>query len=184
VRRLHCGSRHRQPRWRPGLSRQPRAARGPADPLRSWLAGHALCITFVTLGELIKWTVLRDCGPRRLASFESWRHQVVLLPFDGTVAVKWDELQAKAQLRGRPRPVNDSWIAACCVAHGLPLATFNTRDFVALACAAAKARLLCDVSLFLRFVTRGVAGRSTFCASRRSEPSFGSAAEGGPRSTG
>ena len=33
------------------------------DPLRSRLAGHSLCITFVTLGELTKWTVLRDWGP-------------------------------------------------------------------------------------------------------------------------
>lgn len=99
------------------------------DPLRSRLAGHSLCITFVTLGELTKWRVLRDWGPRRLASFESWRHQVVLLPFDEAVSTKWGELQAKAQLRGRPRPVNDSWIAACCLVHGLPLATFNTKDF-------------------------------------------------------
>jgi predicted nucleic acid-binding protein len=30
---------------------------------------------------------------------------------------------------GRARPVNDSWIAACCLAHGLPLATFNMKDF-------------------------------------------------------
>jgi hypothetical protein len=100
-----------------------------ADPLRSRLAGHSLCITFVTLGELTKWTVLRDWGPRRLASFESWRQQVVLLPFDEAVAVKWGQIQANAQLRGRPRPVNDSWIAACCLAQDLPLATFNTKDF-------------------------------------------------------
>jgi toxin FitB len=72
-----------------------------ADPLRSRLAGHSLCITFVTLGELTKWTVLRDWGPRRLASFESWRHQVVLLPFDEIVAVKWGEIQANAPA---PRP--------------------------------------------------------------------------------
>lgn len=100
-----------------------------ADPLRSRLAGHSLCITFVTLGELTKWTVLRDWGPRRLASFESWRHEVVLLPFDEAVAIKWGEIQANAQLRGRPRPVNDSWIAACCLANDLPLTTFNTKDF-------------------------------------------------------
>jgi predicted nucleic acid-binding protein len=31
--------------------------------------------------------------------------------------------------RGRPRPVNDTWIAACCLVEGLPLATFNTKDF-------------------------------------------------------
>jgi predicted nucleic acid-binding protein len=100
-----------------------------ADPLRSRLSGHSLRITFVTLGELTKWTVLRDWGPRRLASLESWRHQVVLLPFDEAVAVRWGQVQANAQLRGRPRPVNDSAIAACCLACGLPLATFSTKDF-------------------------------------------------------
>lgn len=99
------------------------------DPLRSRLAGESLCITFVTLGELTKWTVLRNWGPRRLADLASWRHQVVLLPFDDAVATTWGELQARAQRRGRPRPVNDSWIAACCLVEGLPLATFNTKDF-------------------------------------------------------
>jgi predicted nucleic acid-binding protein len=57
-----------------------------ADPLRSRLAEHSLCVTFVTLGELTKWTVLRDWGPRRLADLASWRQQVVLLPFDEAVA--------------------------------------------------------------------------------------------------
>jgi toxin FitB len=33
-----------------------------ADPPRSRLAGHSLCITFVTLGELTKWKVRRDWG--------------------------------------------------------------------------------------------------------------------------
>ena len=100
-----------------------------ADPLRSRLAGHSLLITFVTLGALTKWTVLRDWGPRRLADLARWRQHVALIPFDEAIAIKWGELQANAQLRGRPRPVNDSWIAACCLVHGLPLATFNTKDF-------------------------------------------------------
>jgi hypothetical protein len=30
---------------------------------------------------------------------------------------------------GRPRPANDSWIAAYCLAHRFPLATFNVKDF-------------------------------------------------------
>jgi predicted nucleic acid-binding protein len=34
-----------------------------------------------------------------------------------------------AQRRGRPRPVNDTWIAACCIEGGLPLLTLNRRDF-------------------------------------------------------
>jgi predicted nucleic acid-binding protein len=47
-----------------------------------------------------------------MASFESWRHQVGLLPYDEAVAIKWGEIQGNAHLRGFPRPVNDSWIAA------------------------------------------------------------------------
>lgn len=31
--------------------------------------------------------------------------------------------------RGRPRPQNDTWIAADCLAYNLPLATLNTTDF-------------------------------------------------------
>jgi len=99
------------------------------DPLRSRLAGHSLLITFVTLGELTKWTVLRNWGPSRLADLARWRQHVALLPFDEAIAIKWGEMQANAQLRGRPRPVNDSGIAACCLVHGLPLATFNIKDF-------------------------------------------------------
>lgn len=31
--------------------------------------------------------------------------------------------------RGRPRPANDTWIAACGLAHDLPLVTMNRKDF-------------------------------------------------------
>lgn len=99
------------------------------DRLRARLAGHTLCITFVTLGELTKWTVLRSWGPRKLADLAEWRRDVVLLPSDEAVAMAWGQLQARAQRRGRPRPVNDTWIAACCLVYDLPLATFNVKDF-------------------------------------------------------
>ncbi len=39
------------------------------------------------------------------------------------------ELSARATLRGRPRPVNDTWVAARCIACELPLATLNVKDF-------------------------------------------------------
>jgi predicted nucleic acid-binding protein len=39
------------------------------------------------------------------------------------------EITTAAQRRGRPRPFNDSWIAACCIEGGLPLLTLNRRDF-------------------------------------------------------
>lgn len=33
------------------------------------------------------------------------------------------------QARGRPRPINDMWIAACCLVEDVPLATLNRKDF-------------------------------------------------------
>jgi toxin FitB len=41
----------------------------------------------------------------------------------------WGGLSAAASQRGRPGPVNDTWIAACCLAYQLPLATLNLKDF-------------------------------------------------------
>lgn len=100
------------------------------DPLKTMLIGNTVCMTFVTLGELTKWTVARSWGPRRRVSLDAWRRRAILLPFDERVAIIWGELQGRAQKRGRPRPVNDAWIAACCLAHELPLATNNAKDFM------------------------------------------------------
>lgn len=38
-------------------------------------------------------------------------------------------LRAAAIQRGQPRPVNDTWVAACRLAYQLPLATLNHQDF-------------------------------------------------------
>jgi predicted nucleic acid-binding protein len=100
-----------------------------ADPIAARLAGASIAITFVTLGELTKWTLVRSWGPRRLAGLERFLSRVVVLPYSERVARRWGELQAHAQLRGRPRPVNDTWIAACCLVRDHPLATLNVKDF-------------------------------------------------------
>ena len=54
---------------------------------------------------------------------------VVVLPSSFQVATVWGEIQPRARLRGRPRPINDSWVAACCLARELPLATLNIKDY-------------------------------------------------------
>ncbi|MGH3919976.1 MAG: type II toxin-antitoxin system VapC family toxin [Pseudonocardiaceae bacterium] len=99
------------------------------DATARQLAGHIPAVTFVTIGELTKWTLVRNWGPRSLASMRAFLAGLVVLPYDQRVAARWGELQAYTQLRGRPRPVNDTWIAACCLVRELPLATFNIKDF-------------------------------------------------------
>jgi predicted nucleic acid-binding protein len=39
------------------------------------------------------------------------------------------QLTVEAERRGRARPINDTWIAACCLVADLPLATLNLKDF-------------------------------------------------------
>lgn len=99
------------------------------DALAAKLAGQSIAITFVTLGELTKWTLVRTWGPRRLEALEHFLSRVLVLPYSRRVARTWGELQAHAQRRGRPRPANDTWIAACCLVRELPLATLNRKDF-------------------------------------------------------
>ncbi len=93
------------------------------------LAGRRLAVSFVTVGELTQWRYLRGWGEQRAAGLNRFFARVVILPYDQRVAVRWGEIQAYAQLRGRPRPTNDAWIAACCLAHDVPLATLNVKDF-------------------------------------------------------
>ena len=93
------------------------------------LVGRTLAITFVTVGELWKWTLVRQWGPQRAAGMQAFLSRVVVLPYSATVARTWGELQAHAQRRGRPQSANDTWIAACCLVRELPLAMLNIKDF-------------------------------------------------------
>jgi toxin FitB len=93
------------------------------------LAGQQLAITFVTVGELTQWTHLHHWGLQRRAGLQAFFASVVVLPCSFHAATIWGEIQAHARLRGRPRPINDSWIAACCIARELPFATLNIKDY-------------------------------------------------------
>lgn len=104
--------------------------RGKLPPgLRARLAGMSTCVTFVTYGEMTQWTILRNWGPPNQARLKQWLASMVVLPGNEEVADAWAELSAYARRRGRPRPQNDTWIAACCLVHHLPLATLNVKDF-------------------------------------------------------
>lgn len=72
---------------------------------------------------------IRSWGPRTREGLQRWLDRVLVLDSDDTVSRTWGRISADARNRGRPRPANDSWIAACCLAHELPLATPNTKDF-------------------------------------------------------
>jgi predicted nucleic acid-binding protein len=90
------------------------------------LAGLDFGVSVVTLGELRLGVVSARHDPesasRRLATYELAR-QFEPLPIDEHVSEAWALLVAKLRAEGRKAPVNDTWIAATALAHGLPVAT-------------------------------------------------------------
>lgn len=104
--------------------------RGRLEPEHArHLVGRTLARTFVTVGELHKGMALRSWGERRRADLVAWIDRFLVLPYSEGVARRWGQLAAGAQQRGRPRPVNDTWIAACCLVDDVPLLTLNRADF-------------------------------------------------------
>ena len=98
-------------------------------PLAARLVGHEVCVTFVTIGELARWAEKRHWGTGARCELTRWLGNTIVLPYDERVAWKWGQLSVLSERRGRARPINDTWIAACCLIAGLPLATRNLKDF-------------------------------------------------------
>jgi toxin FitB len=102
-------------------------------PMNAALSGMVTCVSFVTIAEMTKWAELRDWGPRNKLRLDHWLSGQLQLGYDIAVARTWGRLSAAAQRRGRPTPINDTWVAACCLTEGLPLATLNVKDYATLA---------------------------------------------------
>ena len=93
------------------------------------LVGATIVMTFVSVAELLQWPELRSWGEPRRRRLEAWLTGIPVLPYDPDVTRTWAGLSARAQRRGRPRPINDTWVAACCLSAKLPLITLNRKDF-------------------------------------------------------
>jgi toxin FitB len=105
-----------------------RTGRLPAGFARQ-VVTNDISITFATVGELWKGALVKRWGGSRRGGLDLWLAETRVPTAGMRTAKVWGEITTAAQRRGRPRPLNDSWIAACCIEHGLPLLTLNRRDF-------------------------------------------------------
>ena len=98
-------------------------------PILNALLGYEPCISFATSGEMSKWAVVRSWAPHNRAQLRSWLSAVPTIHSNDAVCEVWGMLSADGHVRGRHRPQNDTWVAAVALAHGLPLATLNVKDY-------------------------------------------------------
>ena len=84
-----------------------------------------LVISAITLGEL-RLGVLNAQDPesasRRLSTYQL-AQRFEALTVDEAVCDAWALLVSRLRVAGRKAPINDSWIAATAIAHGVPVVT-------------------------------------------------------------
>ena len=84
-----------------------------------------LAVSVITIGELRSGVLAADNVETRDRRLSTLLGALSLdpLPVDAIVAEAWARLRQELRVRRRRMPVNDSWIAATAIAHGVPVVT-------------------------------------------------------------
>lgn len=90
------------------------------------LAGTAperITVSVITVAELRAGVLAAVDGAVRARRLEtlSQAQELEPMPVDRAVAAAWAQLRIALRDAGRRMPINDSWIAATAIAHGLPV---------------------------------------------------------------
>ncbi len=106
----------------------------PELKVLEWLRANEaeLAVDSIILGE-IRFGIDRMPPGQRRKRLERWFAEGIenlfCLPMDVATGIRWAQLLARLRASGRAMPFKDSLIAATALAHGLTVATRNTRDF-------------------------------------------------------
>jgi tRNA(fMet)-specific endonuclease VapC len=100
-----------------------------ANLYRPHIIGKTIALSFVTVGELYAWTVIRQWSSKRIAELEQRLKAAVIVPYDVDLCKAYGKLRATLQKKGTGVATNDLWIASCAIRHSLPLITHNYKHF-------------------------------------------------------
>lgn len=107
--------------------------RGRHAEFAALIQGHPLALPFAVVGELKVGAIRGGLGSKRWAALNADIATCVVIPTDARVVDNWAELHARFLGRLKDGGINDLWVAACCLVHGLPLVTNNLRDYQTIA---------------------------------------------------
>lgn len=100
-------------------------ARESGRPLDADALPDELAVSIITIGELRAGVLVADTVEARDRRLRTLTAALELdpIPVDEAVAAQWARLRVLLRDSGQRMPVNDSWIAATAMAHGVPVVT-------------------------------------------------------------
>lgn len=116
--------------------------RGRYVEFQRLVGGHPLALAFAVVGEVKVLAIRAQWGEDRRKALDAAIAACVVIPTDARIVDKWAEMHARFLGRLKDGGINDLWIAACCLIHGLPLVTNNLSDFHTIAGEFADLRLV------------------------------------------
>ena len=100
-----------------------------AHAYRPYVTGTLLGISFMTLAELVRWSLERGWAAKRKAELAQHLTHYAVLPASRELCIKWAEVAFTAKRKGRPIQSADAWIAASALHYQVPLITNNRSDY-------------------------------------------------------
>lgn len=92
------------------------------------LDNNALCISFMTLAELERWTIAHRWGTARREELREFLADYTVIPSSHVLCRIWAEVYEQVRSAGG-LAISDAWMAATALLHKAPLVTHNRRDY-------------------------------------------------------
>jgi predicted nucleic acid-binding protein len=96
---------------------------------RPHVEGKLIAVSFITVGELYFGAKRKNWGSSKLADLKDRLRTVTIVPYDVSVCLKYAEIKAQCEAKGKTVADNDLWIAACAIRHSIPLVSNNFKHF-------------------------------------------------------
>ncbi len=90
-----------------------------------------IVLSFQTVAELFKWTVVRNWQSKQIARLESELRKCIVVPYHRDLAWAWAQVTGECQKKGQTISAGDAWIAATAIRYNIALLTNNVRHYQA-----------------------------------------------------
>lgn len=95
------------------------------EPYAAEIEGNVALISFQSVGEIERWTVMRGWPPERCTYMHMYLERYTLVPSSPDLCRRWAEVLAAGEELGYPVTYGNAWIAATALLYRVPLLTHN-----------------------------------------------------------